>query len=121
MPAAKSSESSNCSDTHGYRFPKTSPPGYVGSVVSPSALWVLRMVDERFHRDDEGRPLREGRTPVEYLRAVATFARLDAIYGELIACVESGFRGERYGEPIDEATRDRLVAAAPRAAFAALQ
>ena len=31
-------------------------------------LWVLRMVEERFHRDDEGRPLREGRTPAESLR-----------------------------------------------------
>jgi len=31
-------------------------------------LWVQRMVSERFHRDDEGRPLREGRTPEDYLR-----------------------------------------------------
>jgi len=30
-------------------------------------LWVARMVAERFHRDDEGRPIREGRTPAEYL------------------------------------------------------
>jgi len=29
---------------------------------------VLRLVEERFHRDDEGRPVREGRTPPEYLR-----------------------------------------------------
>ncbi len=27
-----------------------------------------RMVTERFHRDDEGRPLREGRTPAEFLK-----------------------------------------------------
>jgi hypothetical protein len=53
-------------------------------------------------------------------RASATFARLDAIHGELIACVESGFRGARCAEPIDEATRDRLVAVSPRAMFAAL-
>ncbi|HMG23091.1 MAG TPA: hypothetical protein VK607_17265, partial [Kofleriaceae bacterium] len=33
----------------------------------PTSLWVLRMVEERFHRDDEGRPLREGRTPAEHL------------------------------------------------------
>ena len=26
------------------------------------------MVEERFHRDDEGRPLREGRTPPEHRR-----------------------------------------------------
>lgn len=29
---------------------------------------VARMVTEKFHRDDEGRPLREGRTPPELLR-----------------------------------------------------
>jgi hypothetical protein len=29
---------------------------------------VLRMVEERFHRDTEGRPIREGRTPRELLR-----------------------------------------------------
>jgi hypothetical protein len=29
---------------------------------------VLRMVEERFHRDNEGRPIREGRTPPELLR-----------------------------------------------------
>jgi hypothetical protein len=28
---------------------------------------VLRMVEERFHRDAEGRPIREGRTPPELL------------------------------------------------------
>ncbi|HEY0189874.1 MAG TPA: hypothetical protein VGC42_02050 [Kofleriaceae bacterium] len=37
-------------------------------IPTPGSLWVLRMVEERFHRDDEGRPLREGRTPPEYLR-----------------------------------------------------
>ncbi len=31
-------------------------------------LYVLRMVEERFHRDTEGRPLREGRTPPELVR-----------------------------------------------------
>lgn len=40
---------------------------------SPAAdattLRMLRMVEERFHRDDEGRPLREGRTPAQYLTA----------------------------------------------------
>jgi hypothetical protein len=29
---------------------------------------VLRMVEEQFHRDDEGRPIREGRTPPALLR-----------------------------------------------------
>jgi len=54
-------------------------------------------------------------------RAIVTFGRLDALYGEVIACVESGFRGEPYAEPIDAATRDRLVPVSPRAAFAALR
>jgi hypothetical protein len=31
-------------------------------------LLVVRMVEEQFHRDDEDRPLREGRTPAEHLR-----------------------------------------------------
>ena len=32
-------------------------------------LLVARMVEERFHRDTEDRPIREGRTPTEFLRA----------------------------------------------------
>jgi hypothetical protein len=56
--------------------------------------------------------------PVE--RAISAFARLDALFGELVACVESGLRGERYLGSIDAATRDRLVATPPRAAFFAL-
>ncbi len=32
-------------------------------------LRVLRMVEEQFHRDVEDRPIREGRTPAEHLRA----------------------------------------------------
>jgi hypothetical protein len=31
-------------------------------------LRVVRMIEERFHRDVEGRPIREGRTPSEFLR-----------------------------------------------------
>lgn len=31
-------------------------------------LLVARMIEERFHRDVEGRPIREGRTPTEFLR-----------------------------------------------------
>ncbi|HEU4732180.1 MAG TPA: hypothetical protein VFT22_30000 [Kofleriaceae bacterium] len=56
--------------------------------------------------------------PVE--RAIATYGRLDAIHGELIACVEAGLRGERWAAPIDATTRDRLLAVSPRAVFAAL-
>lgn len=32
------------------------------------SLWILRMIEEQFHRDDEDRPLRESRTPPQYLR-----------------------------------------------------
>lgn len=31
-------------------------------------LLVVRMIEEQFHRDVEGRPIREGRTPPEHLR-----------------------------------------------------
>ncbi|HEY5921518.1 MAG TPA: hypothetical protein VIV11_07595 [Kofleriaceae bacterium] len=31
-------------------------------------LWIARLVEERAHRDDEGRPIREGRTPPEHLK-----------------------------------------------------
>jgi hypothetical protein len=54
-------------------------------------------------------------------RARATFARLDAIHGAAIAAVESGFRGAPYTAAVDAETRDRLVAASPRAMFAALR
>jgi hypothetical protein len=37
--------------------------------MSDDALFVLRLSEERFHRDDEDRPVREGRTPAEHLRA----------------------------------------------------
>ena len=47
----------------GVRIRKTPPAVYKDRV-----FLLGRMVEERFHRDDEGRPLREGRTPAEYLR-----------------------------------------------------
>jgi hypothetical protein len=72
---------------------------------------------------EDARDARDARDPVE--RAVATFTTLDAIHGELIGCVEAGLRGELFAgpidAPIDAATRDRLVAVSPRAAFAALR
>jgi hypothetical protein len=63
--------------------------------------------------------LEDAADPIE--RARATFAALDAIHGELIACVESGLRGARYAAPIDAAMRDRLVAVSPRAVFVGLR
>ena len=54
-------------------------------------LLVLRMVEERFHRDVEGRPIREGRTPREYLRDGDL---------EYKACPYSGMR---HGRPMNAA------------------
>src|SRR5262245_17459113 len=31
-------------------------------------LLVVRMIEEQFHRDDEDRPIREGRTPKQFVR-----------------------------------------------------
>jgi hypothetical protein len=53
-------------------------------------------------------------------RAVATFHRLDGVFGELVAAVEAGLRGGLPGDPVDAATRDRLIGRAPRAMFATL-
>src|SRR5262249_43347410 len=47
-------------------LPEDECGGLRRGVDSPPGLWVQRMVEERFHRDDEGRPLREGRTPPEF-------------------------------------------------------
>lgn len=33
-----------------------------------STLWILRMIEEQFHRDDEDRLIREGRAPKELIR-----------------------------------------------------
>jgi hypothetical protein len=64
--------------------------------------------------------LDDTRDPVA--RARATFDRLDAIYGEVLADVEAGLGGVRAAAPpaIDAAMRDRLMAASPRALFATL-
>lgn len=56
--------------------------------------------------------------------ALAVYARLDALLGELIAAVEAGFRGATGGDlpvgAIDAATRDRVLISPPRAALVAL-
>jgi hypothetical protein len=72
-------------------------------------------------------------------RALAQYARLDAIFGDAIACTESGFRtafgmpplaapgetpretpGEPPREPIDASVRDRLLPSSPRAYLTSL-
>jgi hypothetical protein len=60
----------------------------------------------------------DARDPVA--RAVAAFARLDAIWGEIVASVEAGLRGAPCPAAIDAAIRDRLVVTSPRARFASL-
>jgi hypothetical protein len=62
-------------------------------------------------QDDGGEPV---------ARAIAAFARLDAIWGEIVASVEAGLRGAPCPVEIDAAIRDRLVVTSPRALFAAL-
>lgn len=53
-------------------------------------------------------------------RAAAAFARLDAIWGEIVASVEAGLRGAPCPAAIDAAIRDRLIVTSPRALFASL-
>lgn len=58
-------------------------------------------------------------------RVLAQYARLDAIFGDAVACTESGFR-TAYGRPplpalhaaVDAAVRDRLLPSSPRAYLA---
>ncbi len=52
-------------------------------------MLVARIIGEAFHRDVEGRPLREGRTPAEHLRA-----------GD-IEYRRCPFSGQRYGKPMN--------------------
>jgi hypothetical protein len=59
-------------------------------------------------------------TPDPVARARATFARLDVIYGEVLADVEAGLRGVPAPAPLPAAVRDRLVAHSPRAMFETL-
>ena len=99
-------------------------------------LRVLRMVEERFHRDVEDRPIREGHTPAEFLREgdieyktcpiavamgqgtspAATWRALDAIFGRVVAHVEAGL-GTTGDIELSSEIRDRLIGASPRAMF----
>ncbi|MEO7730469.1 MAG: hypothetical protein ABIY55_05815 [Kofleriaceae bacterium] len=108
------------------------PDHLAGVPPALRAAWLGQLANliVPFAPDGCDRPLLEGarrmaaamlddtRDPVA--RARATFDRLDAIYGELLADVEAGLRGARTAAPIDAAVRDRLIAASPRALFAAL-
>ena len=53
-------------------------------------------------------------------RALATYARLDALLGEVATTVERGFRGTRDGGVLEAAARDRLLVRSPRPLLAAL-
>jgi hypothetical protein len=50
----------------------------------------------------------------------ATFARLDTLYGSVLAHVEAGFRGRADEIEVPPDVRDRLVGASPRRLFTLL-
>jgi hypothetical protein len=52
-------------------------------------------------------------------RAIGTYARLDALLGDVLASVEAGFRGEP-NALFDAAARDRVIRMPPRELFAKL-
>lgn len=93
------------------------------------AAWLARLAAllEPFAPGGGDRTIRDAVTRMaaaagEAAPPAATYARLDAIFGEVVAAVEAGFRRAAGAppctEPIDEAVRDRLLVAPPRALFA---
>jgi hypothetical protein len=108
------------------------PPALAAVPPALRAAWLGQLAEliVPFAPDGSDRRLRDGarrlaaamfdetRDPV--VRARATFARLDLIYGEVLADVEAGLRGGPAPAPLDAAVRDRLVGISPRALFAAL-
>jgi hypothetical protein len=105
-------------------------PAAVPPVLRAAWLDRLAQLIVPFAPDGSDRPLldaarrmaaamaHDGPDPVA--RAVTAFAQLDAIWGEIAACVEAGLRGAPCPAAIDAAIRDRLVVTPPRAVFAAL-
>jgi hypothetical protein len=108
------------------------PPRPAAVPLALRAAWLDRLggLIAPFAPDGSDRPVHDAarrmaavmqdddRDPVA--RAVAAFARLDAIWGEIVASVEAGLRGAPCPTAIDAAIRDRLVVTSPRAVFAAL-
>ena len=96
------------------------------------AAWLAQLAQliAPFAPDGSDRPLLDGARriaaamaadgPDPVARAASTFDALDAIWGDIVACVEAGLRGAPCPTEIDAATRDRLVVTSPRAMFAAL-
>jgi len=96
------------------------------------AAWLHQLASliAPFAPDGSDRPVLDGARrmaavmqddgPDPIARAVAAFARLDAIWGEIVASVEAGLRGAPCPLAIDAAIRDRLIVTSPRALFAAL-
>ena len=96
------------------------------------AAWLDRLADliAPFAPDGSDQPVLDAArrmaavmqddAPDPVARAVAAFARLDAIWGEVVASVEAGLRGAPCPIAIDAATRDRVVVTPPRALFGAL-
>jgi len=52
-------------------------------------------------------------------RAIGTYAALDVMLGDVLATIETGFRGDA-SRGFDAAMRDRAIRSSPRAVFAAL-
>ncbi|MBA3464660.1 MAG: hypothetical protein H0T46_32305 [Deltaproteobacteria bacterium] len=106
--------------------------------------WLLRMIEEQYHRDDEDRLIGlalaqtvappgtadeiirlHGLAPDRAAlaaRAIATYARLDALLREIATTVEGGIRrsdpAAAPAQPFDAAARDRLLLTPPRSVLA---
>jgi hypothetical protein len=108
------------------------PPRPAAVPPALRAAWLDRLagVIAPFAPDGSDRPVLDGARRMAAVmqddggepvaRAIAAFARLDAIWGEIVASVEAGLRGAPCPVEIDAAIRDRLVVTSPRALFAAL-
>ncbi len=110
-------------------------PADPASMPAPQrAVWfhALANLVVPFAADHSDRPLREHALRLAALmgedhargviaRACATFAALDALHGDVIACVEAGLGGDASRTVIDPTIRDRVVATSPRALFDELQ
>ncbi|TMQ10665.1 MAG: hypothetical protein E6J90_36045 [Deltaproteobacteria bacterium] len=108
------------------------PPDPAAVPPALRAAWLDQLANliVPFAPDGSDRAVRDGArriaaataddAPDPIARAIAAFARLDAIWGDIVAAVEAGLRGAPCPAAIDAATRDRLVVTSPRAMFAAL-
>lgn len=105
-------------------------PATVPPPVRAAWLGELANLIVPFAPDGSDRPLLAGArrlamamaddTPDPVARAARVFARLDAIYGEILVDVEAGLRGAPWNGVFDPGMRDRLIVTPARALFEAL-